>query len=67
MRKAKVNKTTLVKRFMESGVLNEAFVLEAICAYAVQQLDAKDWDGLPIINQGAWRKIAQDALNMIGD
>ena len=67
MRKAKVNKTTLVKRFMESGVLNEAFVLEAICQYAVQQLDAKDWDGLPIINQGAWRKTAQDALNMIGD
>lgn len=67
MRKAKVNKASLVKRFMESGVLNEAFVLEAICAYAVQQLDAKDWEGMTFINQDAWRKIAQDALNMIGD
>jgi hypothetical protein len=57
----------LVKKFMESDVLAQAFVLEAICQYAVQQLDAKDWDGLPIINQGAWRQIAHDALKVIGD
>jgi hypothetical protein len=65
--RANVSKTSLVKKFMESDVLAQAFVLEAICQYAVQQLDAKDWDGLPIINQGAWRQIAHDALKVIGD
>ena len=63
----KVSKTTLVKKFMDSNPLAQAFVLDAICQYAVQQLDAKDWEGMTFINQDAWREIAQDALNMIGD
>ena len=67
MRKAKVSKTSLVKNFMVDHPLQQAFVLEAICAYAVSQLDAKDWEGMTFINQDAWRKIAQDALDMIGD
>lgn len=60
----RVNKPLAVRNFMANHPLASAFVLEAITRYAVQSLDAPDWEGTPLINQDAWREIAQQALNV---
>lgn len=63
----RINKPLVIKRFMENNHLGYVFVLQAITSYAVQQLDAPDWEGTPIVNQGAWRQMAQAALEAVSD
>jgi len=68
MAKAKrVNKPLAIKRFMESHPLASAFVLTAITNYAVQSLDAPDWESNTIISQDLWRSLAQQALDTVAD
>jgi hypothetical protein len=52
---------------MANNPLANAFVLEAITKYAVEQLDAPAWEGYTFINQDAWKDIAQQALDVLGD
>jgi hypothetical protein len=63
----KVNKPLAVRNFMSDNSLATAFVLEAITKYAVEQLDAPAWEGYTFINQDAWKDIAQQALDVLGD
>ena len=61
----RVNKPLAVKRFMEGSPFAQALVLAAIAEYATGQLAAPDWKGTSIIHQNEWRKIAQEALDVI--
>lgn len=61
----KVTGTLAIKRFMDSHPLATAFVMEALTKYAVEQLDAPAWEGVTIINQDAWKDVAQEALAVV--
>jgi len=59
------NKPLAIKRLMESDVLAQAFVLEAIMRYAQETVDAPEWKGTSFIHQSAWRRVAQAALETV--
>lgn len=63
----RINKPLAIKRFIEGDVLALTFVMQALTQYAVDQLNAPDWGGTPIINQDAWRETAQAALELVSD
>ena len=63
----KVNKPLAVRNFMANHPLANAFVLEALTTYAVAKLNAPAWEGHTFINQDAWKAIAQQALDVLGD
>jgi hypothetical protein len=64
MRKVSTTKPLAVKRFMEDNPLAAAFVLEAIVRYAQETIDYPAWKGTTLINQNAWRRIAEAARDM---
>ena len=58
----KVNKPLAVKNFIDNNPLALAFVLEAITAYAVEQLNAPCW---PYTKRSPAAALAQEALDMM--
>lgn len=63
----KVNKPLAVKNFIDNNPLALAFVMTALTKYAVEQLDAPAWEGHAFINQDAWKALAQEALDVMGN
>jgi hypothetical protein len=63
----RINNPLTVKRFMENNPLAQAFVLSAIYEYALLQLTTSEWEGATLISQAAWRRVAEEALDMVAN
>jgi hypothetical protein len=48
--------------FSHFGALKQGFIMEAIRAYAEQQL-AEPWSSTTFVNQDTWKSIAQECLD----
>jgi len=45
------------------GAIKQVFIMEAIRAYANQQIKAEEWTGTNLISQDTWKAIAQECLD----
>ena len=70
MRARPQTNTEFVTDLMEwpkSGPLMQAFVIEAITRYALEQSMAPDWGADVMLSQDAWRACANECIEKLGE
>lgn len=69
MRNKPQTNTEFVTNLMEwpdSGPMMQAFVIEAIARYALEQVMAEPWGADSMINQESWKACANECLSKLG-